>query len=164
MAVALVALDATVQLLGSGGESSLPLEALHRLPGDEPARDTVIEPGELIVSVTLPALELARNSSYTKVRERASFAFALVSVAAGLEVSGGVVRDVRLALGGVAHKPWRAHRAEAILRGAPVSEETFTRAAEAELQAAEPLPGNAYKVPLARNVIADALLALAGAG
>jgi xanthine dehydrogenase YagS FAD-binding subunit len=132
----------------------------YRLPGDEPQRDTVLEHGELITAIDLPPLAFAARSRYRKVRDRASYAFALVSVAAALDVADGTVRDVRLALGGVAHKPWRAWKAEAALRGAPATEESFRRAAEAELSAAQPLPGNAFKVPLARNTIVRTLLDL----
>ena len=160
MAVALAALDAVVHVQGPGGARSIPLTELHRLPGEEPQRDAVLERGELITVVELPALELARRSQYVKVRERASFAFALVSVAAALDVDDGTVRDVRVALGGVAHKPWRATLAEATLRGAPATGESFARAADAELARARPLRDNAYKLPLARNLIVRALLGL----
>jgi xanthine dehydrogenase YagS FAD-binding subunit len=160
MAVALAALDAVVQVEGTRGARSIPLTELHRLPGDEPQRDTVLERGELITAVELPPLDLARHSRYVKVRERASFAFALVSVAAALDVKAGTVRDVRVALGGVAHKPWRATRAEATLRGAPATEESFARAADAELAHARPLRDNAYKLPLARNLLVRTLLDL----
>jgi xanthine dehydrogenase YagS FAD-binding subunit len=160
MAVAMIALDAVVRVLGPNGERTIPLVDFYRLPGDEPQRDTVLSHGELITAVDLPPLPFATHSHYRKVRDRASYAFALVSVAAALDVAGGVVRDVRLALGGVAPKPWRAARAEAVLRGAPATEEVFGRAAEAELADAQPLPGNAFKVPLARNVIVRALLDL----
>jgi xanthine dehydrogenase YagS FAD-binding subunit len=160
MAVALVALDAAVHVLGPDGERTIPLVDLHRLPGDEPQRDTVLEPGELITAVDLPPLAFAAHSRYRKVRDRASYAFALVSVAAALDVADGIVRAVRLALGGVAPKPWRAWKAEAALRGAPATEEAFRRAAEAELADAQPLSGNAFKVPLARNLIVRTLLDL----
>ena len=160
MAVALAALEAVVRTQGPGGERTIPLTELHRLPGDHPERDTVLEHGELITAVDLPPLPFAANSRYRKVRDRASYAFALVSVAAALQVADGVVTDVRLALGGVAHKPWRATRAEQALRGAPATTEHFAQAAEAELAAARPLPGNAFKVPLARNVIVSTLLEL----
>jgi xanthine dehydrogenase YagS FAD-binding subunit len=139
----------------------VPLTELHRLPGDEPWRDTVLEPGELITAVEFPPLPAARTSTYRKVRERASFSFAVVSVAAVLERSGDTVVDARIALGGVAHKPWRCSTAEALLRGGPASAETFERAAEAELAAARPLRDNAYKLPIARNVISTVLLELA---
>jgi len=162
MAVALAALDASVRVLGPQGERALPLVDLYRLPGEEPQRDTMLEHGELITAIDLPPLAFAARSRYRKVRDRASYAFALVSVAAALDVADGVVRDARLALGGVAHKPWRALRAEAALRGAPATEEVFGRAAEAELADAQPLPGNAFKIPLARNVIVSTLLDLTG--
>ena len=160
MAVALAALDAVVHVEGARRARSIPLTELHRLPGEEPQRDTVLERGELITVVELPALDLARRSRYVKVRERASFAFALVSVAAALDVDDGTVREVRVALGGVAHRPWRAPRAEAALRGAPATGESFARAAEAELAQARPLRDNAYKLPLARNLIVRTLLDL----
>ena len=162
MAVALVAFDALVHVEGPGGARSIPLAEFHRLPGDSPERDTVLAHGDLITGVELPLLPLARGSTYRKVRERASFAFAVVSIAAALEVSDGVVRDVRLALGGVAHAPWRCLRAEDALRGAPAGEESFVRAADAELADAVPLRDNAYKVPLARNLIVRTLTELAG--
>ncbi|GAA0238175.1 xanthine dehydrogenase family protein subunit M [Actinomadura nitritigenes] len=158
MAVALAALDATVHVLGRDGGRTIPLRELHRLPGDEPQRDTVLENGDLITAVEVPPLDIP--SRYRKVRERASFAFALVSIAAALDVEGGTVRDVRIALGGVAHRPWRARRAEEALRGAPAIGEEFQRAAEAELARAEPLRDNAYKVPLARNLIVRTLTEL----
>jgi xanthine dehydrogenase YagS FAD-binding subunit len=133
----------------------------HRLPGSEPERDTVLERGELITAVDLPPLGIAAHSRYRKIRDRASYAFALVSVAAALDVVDGSIRDVRLALGGVAHKPWRAATAEEALRGGPANAASFRAAAEAELAVARPLPGNAFKVPLARNTIARTLLDLA---
>ena len=119
--------------------------------------------GELITAVTLPPNGIAAHSHYRKVRDRASYAFALVSVAAGLEMEGGTIKDVRLALGGVAHKPWRAERAEAALRGGPATEVTFRRAAEAELAQAQALRDNAFKIELAKRVIADTLGKLAEA-
>jgi xanthine dehydrogenase YagS FAD-binding subunit len=160
MAVALAALDAVVHVDGPRGARSIPLTELHRLPGEEPQRDAVLERDELITVVELPALDLARRSRYVKVRERASFAFAVVSVAAALDVDDGTVRDVRVALGGVAHKPWRATLVEATLRGAAATPESFARAAEAELAQARPLRDNAYKLPLARNLIVRTLLEL----
>jgi xanthine dehydrogenase YagS FAD-binding subunit len=160
MAVALAALDAVVHVDGPRGPRSIPLTELHRLPGEEPQRDAVLERDELITVVELPALDLARRSRYVKVRERASFAFAVVSVAAALDVDDGTVRDVRVALGGVAHKPWRATLVEATLRGAAATPESFARAAEAELAQARPLRDNAYKLPLARNLIVRTLLEL----
>ena len=157
MAVALAALGATVHVEGHDGPRTIPMPGLHRLPGDEPQRDTELRPGELVTAVELPALELARRSAYRKVRERASFAFALVSVAAALDVRDGVVEDCRIALGAVAHVPWRALRAEEALRGRPATEAAFGEAADAELAAADPLPENAFKVPLARRVIVRTL-------
>jgi xanthine dehydrogenase YagS FAD-binding subunit len=164
MAVAMAALDAVVRVLGPQGERVIPLVEFYRLPGEEPQRDTVLQHGELITAVDLPPLPFATRSHYRKVRDRASYAFALVSVAAALEVEGGVVREVRIALGGVAHVPWRARKAEAVLRGAAATEEVFQQAADAELADAQPLPGNAFKVPLARNVLVRTLLDLAQEG
>jgi xanthine dehydrogenase YagS FAD-binding subunit len=161
MCVALAALDAIVTVRGKNGSRDIPLTVFHRLPGDTPPIDTVLEPGELIIAVTLPANGIAARSSYRKVRDRASYAFALVSVAAGLEMEGGMIKDVRIALGGVAHKPWRAERTEAALRGHPATETAFRRAAEAELAAAQPLRDNAFKIELATRVIADTLGKLA---
>jgi xanthine dehydrogenase YagS FAD-binding subunit len=160
MAVAMAALDAFVLVQGRNGERRIPIEELHRLPGDEPQRDTNLEHGELITAVDLPPLAFASNSKYRKARKRASYAFALVSVAAALDVEDGTVRDVRLALGGVAHKPWRAIRAEEALRGEPANEANFRAAADIELEDAEPLRENAFKVPLARNIITRTLLEL----
>jgi xanthine dehydrogenase YagS FAD-binding subunit len=156
MAVALVALDARVHVTGPDGDRVVPMPGLHRLPGTEPERDTVLVPGELITTIELPPPP-AGASHYRKVRERASFAFALVSIAAVLDVADGVVRDCRLALGGLAHVPWRAELAEARLRGSPVDVDEFARAAEAEMDRAQPLPRNAYKVTLARNLIVRTL-------
>lgn len=153
MAVALAALGAVVIVLGPRGERRVPVTELHRLPGSTPERDTVLERGDLIIAVELPALPMAVNSAYYKVRDRASYAFALVSVAAALEVRNGRVADVRIALGGVSHKPWRAVRAEAALRGASAGEESYARAADAELADARPLRHNAFKVPLVRNTL-----------
>src|SRR6266700_35261 len=164
MAVALVALDAIVRVLGPNGERTIPLASFHRLPGDEPQRDTVLEHGELITAIDLPPLSYATHSHYRKVRDRASYAFALVSVAAAIDVADGIVRDVRIAFGGVAHVPWRARKAEAALRGAAATEEVFRRAAEAELADAQPLRGNEFKVPLARNILVRTLLDLTEEG
>jgi xanthine dehydrogenase YagS FAD-binding subunit len=160
LAVALTALDALVHVHGPAGPRTLPIRELHRLPGDEPQRDTTLAHGELITAVELPPLGFATRSRYRKVRERASYSFALVSAAAALDTADGVVRDVRLALGGVAHAPWRAVEAERLLRGATATEESFRRAAEAELALAQPLRDNAFKIPLARNVIVRTLLEL----
>ena len=157
MAVALIALDAVVHVDGHAGARSIPIGELHRLPGDEPERETTLLAGELITAVELPPAPLAANSAYRKVRERASFSFAVVSVAAALDVRDGVVRDCRLALGGVAHRPWRALQAEDALRGGPATAAAFARAAQIELEQARPLRDNAYKVTLARNVMVRAL-------
>ncbi|TCP36702.1 xanthine dehydrogenase family protein subunit M [Sphingomonas sp. BK235] len=161
MCVALVALDAIVHVAGAGGERTLPLAELHRLPGDRPDLDTVLAPGELITAVELPALGLAARSTYRKVRDRASYAFALVSVAAALELDGDRVRDVRVAFGGVAAKPWRALAAEAALRGGPATAAAFHAAAEAEFATAQPLRHNAFKPALAARTLAAVLADLA---
>jgi xanthine dehydrogenase YagS FAD-binding subunit len=160
MAVAMTALDAVVRIQGPGGERTIPITDLYRLPGQEPQRDTTLEHAELITAVDLPPMAFSSNSRYRKVRERASYAFALVSVAAAVQVRDGVVRDARIALGGVAHKPWRARKAEDALRGRPTVEECFRAAAQAEMADATPLRDNAYKVPLAGNVITRTLLEL----
>jgi xanthine dehydrogenase YagS FAD-binding subunit len=162
MCVALAALDAVVHLKSRSGERMLPLTELHRLPGDRPEIETVLEPGELITTIELPALAFATRSTYRKVRDRASYAFALVSVAAALELKGNTVTDVRLALGGVAHKPWRAWKAEAALRGRPATDQAFRAAAEAELADATPLRDNAFKIELARRTMTAVLGQLAG--
>jgi xanthine dehydrogenase YagS FAD-binding subunit len=164
MAVALAALDATVHAQGTDGPRTVPMPGLHRLPGDEPHRDTELRPGELVTAVEVPALPFARRSAYRKVRERSSFAFALVSVAVALDVEDGIVRDCRIALGAVAHAPWRATLAEEALRDAPATEEAFAAAADAELAEARPLRENAYKVPLARNALVRTLAGLAAGG
>jgi xanthine dehydrogenase YagS FAD-binding subunit len=163
MAVALAALDARVHLHGVGGERSMPLGDLHRLPGERPDIETSLQPGELITAIELPALPLARTSTYRKVRDRSSYAFALVSVAAALELVDGRITNVRLALGGVAHKPWRAVKAEAALIGEQACDASYLAAADAELSDAAPLPLNAFKVELARRTIAAVLGELARA-
>ena len=164
MAVALAAIGAEVHVTGLEGERTIPIPGLHRLPGGDAQRDTVLERGELVTAVELEQLApgLAARSTYRKVRDRASFSFAVVSVAAALEVDEGTVRDCRIALGGVAHGPWRAWRAEETLRGGPATPERFAAAAEAELVQAQPLRDNAFKVPLARNLITSTLASLAG--
>lgn len=161
LAVALAALDATVHLLGPDGPRAVCAADFHRLPGERPERDTEILPGELVTAVELPPP--AGVSAYRKARDRASYAFALVSVVAVLDLDGAVVRDAALAFGGVAHRPWRAGAAEAVLRGAPATRETFARAAEAELDAARPLRDNGFKVPLARDLAVSVLSGLAAA-
>lgn len=156
MAVALVALDAVVRTT----TRSIPVAELHRLPGDEPQRDTVLEHGELITSVDLPP-PLGWPATYRKVRDRASYAFAVGSVAAALKVADGRVTDVRLAWGAVAHRPWRARIAEEALRGGPADRDAFRAAADAELAAAEPLRDNSFKITLMRNLVASVLEGLA---
>jgi len=160
MAVALAALDAVVQVQGCEGTRNIPIEAFHRLPGDTPAQDTNLGHEELITGIHLPALPFGTNSLYLKVRDRPSYAFALVSVAAVLELEGEQVKNVRLALGGVAHKPWRAHTAEQALLGKPATAENFRQAAEAELQTAIAYEHNAFKIELAKRTIVRALLTL----
>ena len=159
MAVALTALGARVEVLGPGGRRTIPMPGLHRLPGLEPERDTMLEPGELITAIEVPSP--AGRGRYRKVRDRASYAFAVVSVAAHLDVRDGTVADARIALGGVAHAPWRAERAEAELRGNRATEAAFAAAADAELAQADPLRDNAFKVALARNLVVRTLTELA---
>ena len=161
MCVALAALDALVHLQGPDGRRQVAFNDFHLLPGDHPERETVLRPGELITAIELPALAMAANSTYRKVRDRASYAFALVSVAAALEVEDGVVKDVRLALGGVAHKPWRARSAEQMLLGQPATAVYVEAAARAEMADARPLRDNAFKVPLAERAIVAVLGQLA---
>jgi xanthine dehydrogenase YagS FAD-binding subunit len=157
MGVALAALGARVHVTGPDGERTVPMPGLHRLPGGSPERDTALDPGELITAVELPPPPRGRTA-YRKVRERASFAFALVSVAAVLEVGpDGMVRDCKLALGGVAHAPWRCHSAERMVVTLPATGDSFLRAADTELRQARPLSGNEYKVTLARNLITGVL-------
>lgn len=161
MAVAMSALDARVVVQGDAGERRLTVDDFYRLPGSEPQRDTVLEHGELITAVELPAPPDHAVSNYRKVRDRASYAFALVSVAAEMAVTpDGDIASARIALGGVAHKPWRAHAAEEVLYGAPATDDTFAAAADAELAAARPLPGNEFKVELARRTLIAELRAL----
>ncbi|MEW1656042.1 xanthine dehydrogenase family protein subunit M [Streptomyces sp. NPDC093707] len=164
MAVALAALDATVHLHGPEGERTVPATDFHRLPGDSPERDTEIRLGELVTAVELPPPHPGAHARYRKARDRASFAFALASVAALLAVRDGTVAHIRLAFGGLAHRPWRARAAEAALRGAPATEESFARAADVELAAAAPLRDNAFKVPLARALAVGVLTDLAARG
>jgi xanthine dehydrogenase YagS FAD-binding subunit len=161
MCIALAALDATVHLESSGGARTLPFGELHRLPGDHPEIETVLEPGELITAIELPALPIAARSTYRKVRDRASYAFALVSVAAALEMDGDRIGNVRIAFGGVGTRPWRAHRAEAALTGGPANETAFHAAAGAEFADARPLRDNAFKPALAARTLAAVLSDLA---
>ncbi|MCG5219801.1 FAD binding domain-containing protein [Streptosporangium sp. KLBMP 9127] len=164
MCVALAALDATVETRSEHGVRRIPLVDLHRLPGTTPHRETVLAADELITAIELPPPPSGAVSRYRKVRDRASYAFALVSVAAVLKVRDGSVSTVRLALGGVAPKPWRAYAAERALLAAPATEESFTRAAEAELTAATARPGNAFKIELARRTIVATLRDLLAEG
>jgi xanthine dehydrogenase YagS FAD-binding subunit len=157
MSVALLALDAVVQVKGPEGERSIPMAEFHRLPGDTPQVETNLHAGELITAIDIPAIPFAKRSHYLKVRDRNSYAFALVSVAAVLDVDNGTVWYVRIALGGVAHKPWRAEKAERILIGKKPDEAAFRAAAEAELREARPYRNNAFKVELARRSIVRAL-------
>lgn len=157
MAVALAALDAVVHVEELAGPREVPFAQFYRLPGDEPQRETTLKPGALITAVELQRLPLGAHSRYRKARERASYAFAIASVAAVLDVADGVVRDARIALGAVAPVPWRAHRAEQVLRGQPATERAFEEAADAELAGAQPLRDNRYKVPLVRNLIVRTL-------
>ena len=159
MANALYALEAVVRVRSAEGrERTIPITDFHRLPGDTPEKDTNLEHGELIVAIDLPKSNFARNSYYLKVRDRASYAFALVAVAAALEISGGTIRQARVVLGGVAHKPWRSTEAEAALSGKSASEQTFKQAAELALRDAKPLAHNAYKVELGKRAIVRALM------
>ncbi|GAA2295291.1 xanthine dehydrogenase family protein subunit M [Streptomyces kunmingensis] len=163
LAVALAALDAQVELHGPAGARTLPAAEFHRLPGERPDRDTEIEPGELITGVLLPPTTAGLPSAYRKARDRASYAFALASVAVVLDVRGAAVHDVRIAFGGLAHRPWRALLAEQALVGGPATDDAFRRAVDTELAAAAPLRDNGFKVPLARNLACDVLRRLAGA-
>lgn len=157
MCVALAALRASVRVRGPRGERTIAMADFHRLPGDAPQHDTTLAPGELILGVDLPPDGFAARSHYLKVRDRASYAFALVSVAAALAVRDGVVRDAAIALGGVAHKPWRRPEAEALLVGRAPGDDAFGAAADLLLQGATPASGNAFKVTLARRAIVRAL-------
>ncbi|MET8584533.1 xanthine dehydrogenase family protein subunit M [Streptomyces collinus] len=163
MGVALTALDARVELYGPEGGRTMPVADFHRLPGVHPERDTEIRPGELITGVLLPAAAAGVPSAYRKARDRASYAFALASVAVVLGVANGVVDRVGLAFGGLAHKPWRARHAETALLGAAATPAAFEGAVDLELERAEPLRDNAFKVPLAHNLALDVLNRLAPA-
>ncbi|MEM9027073.1 MAG: xanthine dehydrogenase family protein subunit M [Pseudomonadota bacterium] len=163
MCVALAAYDAVVHLVGPEGKRRVPLVDIHRLPGDTPHVETVLRPGELIIAVELPATSAAVRSTYRKVRDRASYAFALVSIAAALDVADGRIANIRIALGGVAPKPWRAHQAEAAMIGGLPERATFVAGAEAALTGATTRPNNAFKIELARRLIVAVLTDLAGA-
>jgi xanthine dehydrogenase YagS FAD-binding subunit len=163
--VPLVAFDAVVEIVGRTGRREVPLEDFHRLPGDTPERESVLEPGELIVAVRLPAeaAGFSAHARYLKVRERTSYAFAVVSAVAALRIEVGSVAEARIALGGVALKPWRARAAEALLVGSRPDGAAFRRAAEAALADATPSGDNAFKIELARRIVTRALT-LAAAG
>jgi xanthine dehydrogenase YagS FAD-binding subunit len=163
--VPLVALDAVVEIEGRAGRREIPVEALHRLPGDTPERESALEPGDLIVALRLPgeASMFSAHARYLKVRERTSYAFAVVSAAAALRIEEGTIRHARLALGGVAAKPWRARPAEEILAGSSPGDPAFRRAAEAALADAKPSGDNRFKIELAQRVLRRALM-LAAAG
>jgi len=161
MSVALVVLDAVVELRSSRGSRRLPIAEFHRLPGDTPWRDTNLGPGELITAIELPPNRFAGHSHYLKVRDRQSYAFALVSVAAAVELDGGTIRDARLALGGVAHKPWHVADAGRLLAGRPAARESFAAVADTALHGAMPLQFNGFKVELAKRAIVRALTSAA---
>jgi xanthine dehydrogenase YagS FAD-binding subunit len=164
MAVALAALDAQVELYGLAGVRRVHAADFHRLPEEHPERDTVVEPGELVTGVLLPAATAGLPSAYRKARDRASYAFALASVAVVLDVADGVVAHAGIAFGALAHRPWRARRAEEALVGAAPTAAAFEHAVDLELSAARPLRDNAYKVPLARGLALDVLTRLARPG
>jgi xanthine dehydrogenase YagS FAD-binding subunit len=157
MCVALAMLEATVRVIGPRGERDIAFADFHRLPGDTPQRDTNLDADELITSIALPPRGFVANHTYLKIRDRLSYAFALVSVAAGLELDGGVIREARFALGGVAHKPWRNVDAEALLRGKPPGAAAFAQAADLVLRDASGFGHNAFKIDLARRAIVRAL-------
>ena len=161
MGVALTAFDAVVHYETADGPGEVPITDFYLPVADTPHRETALPPGALITAVSLPPAPVAAGSRYRKVRERASYAFAIGSVAAALDVRGGVVHDVRLAFGAVASRPWRARTAERALLGSPAGEASFRAAADAELAAARPLPGNRYKVPLMSNLVVAVLTELA---
>jgi xanthine dehydrogenase YagS FAD-binding subunit len=157
MCVALAALEAVVQVTGPGGDRAIPIADFHRLPGDTPHLDTNLRPDEIITAIDLPPRDFGKHYTYLKVRDRASYAFALVSVAVGLEFDGGTIRTTRLALGGVAHKPWRDSTAESLLIGKPATSAHFAPAADAILKDARGFEHNAFKIDLARRAIVRAL-------
>jgi xanthine dehydrogenase YagS FAD-binding subunit len=161
MAVALAALDAVVRVRGPRGERTIAMREFHRLPGDTPQRDTNLAAGELITAVELPPSPFTK-STYLKVRDRASYAFALVSVGAALDMQGKTIRGARIALGGVAHKPWRATQTEALLAGQSLNSEVLRKAAAAAVEGAQPYRYNAFKVELAQRAIVRAVQAAGG--
>jgi xanthine dehydrogenase YagS FAD-binding subunit len=157
LAVALVALDAIVHVLSPEGQRSIPMTEFHLLPGETPQRETALQPGELIIAVEVPGTDYAKKSHYLKVRDRASYEFALVSAAVGLELENDKIKTARIALGGVGTKPWRSLEAESILQGKPATTDNFRQAATAALAGATPLPQNGYKVELAKRTLVRAL-------
>jgi xanthine dehydrogenase YagS FAD-binding subunit len=163
MCVALAALEARVHVVGPNGERVIAFNDFHRLPENTPQLDTNLQPNEIVIAVELPAQGFAKNYSYLKIRDRLSYAFALVSVAAALELEGDTIRQARMALGGVAHKPWRDAAAEAALRGQPANQPTFTHAADLLLRDAKGFTHNTFKVELARRSIVRALIQAAQA-
>ena len=164
MCVALAALDAVVEVEGPNGKRQLPFADFHRLPDNTPQQDTNLEQGELITAVVLPPMPFAKSGVYLKLRDRASYAFALVSVAAAVNLAGDRIQDVRLAMGGVAHKPWRPTEAEQFLIGKPANTTTFQQAADIALRGATPLAHNAFKVELAKRAIRRSLAVSAKGG
>jgi xanthine dehydrogenase YagS FAD-binding subunit len=162
MCVALTALDATVLTTGAKGSRRIPFGDFHRLPGDHPEKDTVLEKGELIEAVEIPDTPFTQHVHYLKVRDRTSYAFALVSVAAALDMDGSTIKQARLAMGGVAHKPWRLKAAEAMLAGKTASAELFGQAAATAMQGAKAFQYNAFKLKMAPNAIVTALKTAAG--
>ena len=162
MAVALVALEATLRIRGTTGERAVPIAEFYRLPGDTPQFDTQLRDGELIQEIELPKSPYAQHSQYVKVRDRASYDFALVSAAVGLEVVDGVIKSARVALGGVAHKPWRAEEVERALAGKRVSSATFKDGAEHAADGARPLKHNVYKIALLKQTVLQALFSAGG--
>ena len=162
MAVAMMALDAVVQTRGPKGARSIPISDFHLVPGNTPERETVLEHGELIVAVDLPASPFAARSHYLKVRDRASYAFAMSSVATALELQNGVVRSARIALGGVGTKPWRAYAAEKALVNQPLNQNTLQAAAKAAVQGAKPQKYNSFKVELTKRTVMRALATVGG--
>jgi xanthine dehydrogenase YagS FAD-binding subunit len=161
MCVALAALDATIRVVGPGGERAIPINEFYVAYGDDPARENVLEDDELITAVDLPALPWATRSHYLKVRDRSAYEFALTSAAVALDLDNGTIRSARIAMGGVATKPWRATEAEKMLAGKNSGEEAFNAAAEAALQGARPQKFNAFKIELARRTIVQALMTVA---
>ena len=160
-AVALAALDGTIHLNGAGGKRTVPATDFHRLPGDTPHQETALQPGELITAITIPLTAWAKRSHYLKLRDRASYAFALVSVAAALDIESGIIREARIALGGVGTKPWRSLKAEQVLKGEKPGAAVFRAAADAALEGAKPFAHNGFKVPLVKNAIIHNLTTLA---